>query len=1398
MNKTSHFLKPPKNNTPLFHWVGMGIVFTFGVFYYLALAVFLPRYGEGVTIFVVLPVAVAGWIFGKKIGVWVGVFSFPINLLLLALANRGQFDRAMSLRWAIEIDFFLAVAAGFTSGYAGEIIQKKDKNQDWESFLTAMEAVPHGMLIADSNGKISLANKQAENIFGYEASGLQGIGIEQLVPEPIRHHHTFHRSDYLNHPHPRQMEGRELTAIRRDGSTFPIQVGLNPIWNNGQISILVSAMDMSLQKQAEAQRQSLMEIMQAAVETNNLQEYLAKVHAALKKALSAENYFVILKNKTTGMYEGAYSVDQINAALAPQSEMQKSASAYVIRTGKSLLLTEERFQQLIAEGEMELIGSRSLSWLGAPLKISGESIGVMVVQDYEKEFCYSKAEEEFFTSTAGQVALAVERKRAEEELRASQQHFYELFENVPVGIWESDFTSTREYLNELSDAGVTDFAAYFDAHPEAVNECVSRIKILNVNQAALQFYGVEDKSKLIDKSTTPIRIDSKSFRVFKEQFIALINGKVSYDTEFEALNMRGEIRTVTMWLRLAYGAEQTWKRVFVVFSDITERKLAEQAIQTAEFRYRQIMEQIPAVVYSAGLGPDMRWKFVSPQIKDLTGYTAEEWIADQQIWQRSLHPGDRQLVTDVETRSIITGEPVKLEYRLYTRDGRMIWVRDLATVASDENGNPFLSLGFMFDITEQKLAEEQVRRRADEFALLYDTAHSLAKSQADLRSVLQVIAARAESMLDSNSAGFYLYDATREQLDLAVRIGEMFPAGPVRLKPGQGVSGLVVQTRKTIIVNEYSTWENRSPLFDGLNVKAVLGVPMVYGGEMIGVLTIGELGSSHRKYTDADARLLELFASQAAAAIYNARLLENTIRRLDELETIARVSGTLRAANSLEEMIPGLLDETLKALDTNAGSIYLYDPASGTLQSYIQRGWFGEKMPHSQRPAEGIAGFVYSSGEVYHLKESMQEWKEIPNGWDAVCIPIQTSQEVVGVLFVSVQMPRELSSEEVRLLTTLAEIAGNAIHRTRLHEQTKRNLTHISILRQIDQTIASNFDLSVSINMLINNALTQLQADAVSILRLRPATQMLEYFAGHGFKNEGMIRQVRLRLGDKHAGQAALERRQVSITNLSNSDQFFSNSDFARLENIRAYHANPLIAKGEVKGVLEVFHREPFHPDKEWLELMDTLAGQAALAIDNAELFNNLQRSNQDLKFAYDTTIEGWSRALDLRDRETEGHTQRVTEMTMLLASSMGLQADELVHVHRGALLHDIGKMGVPDQILLKPGRLTIKEWKIMRMHPVYAYEMLQPIAYLRPALEIPYAHHERWDGSGYPRALKGEEIPLAARIFSVVDVWDALLSNRPYRRAWKQQRVVEYMETYSGKYFDPKVVNSFLTLMSK
>jgi len=362
-------------------------------------------------------------------------------------------------------------------------------------------------------------------------------------------------------------------------------------------------------------------------------------------------------------------------------------------------------------------------------------------------------------------------------------------------------------------------------------------------------------------------------------------------------------------------------------------------------------------------------------------------------------------------------------------------------------------------------------------------------------------------------------------------------------------------------------------------------------------------------------------------------------------------------------------------------------------------------------------------------------------------------------------------------------------------QQIEKQLFRFQALRANDLAILGATDLRLALKTIAEQIKKQLLVDLVSILLFNPHLLALEASVSIGTKTHD-LRNARIRLGETLIGRAALERRLLAFP--SPMMTAIQEDKWVKDENLQACYVLPLVAKGNTVGVLFLGNRSEFQPDREWLDFLEALAGQVAMAIESIKSFEDLQRSNLELALAYSRTIEGWSHALDLRDKETKDHTSRVTETTILLARMSGMNDAEIMHVRHGALLHDIGKMGIPDAILLKDDYLTNEEWEIMHKHPTYAHEMLFPIEYLRPALDIPYCHHERWDGTGYPRGLKGNEIPLAARLFAVVDVWDALCSDRPYRKGWPADKVREYIISQAGTHFDPQAVDLFIRHVMK
>jgi PAS domain S-box-containing protein len=502
------------------------------------------------------------------------------------------------------------------------------------------------------------------------------------------------------------------------------------------------------------------------------------------------------------------------------------------------------------------------------------------------------------------------------------------------------------------------------------------------------------------------------------------------------------------------------------------------------------------------------------------------------------------------------------------------------------------------------------------------------------------------------------------------------------------------------------------------------------------------------------------------------RNAEGTLTYYDGI--ISDITERKLAENSLREseskfkdLFESLVDGLLVS-EAETRKILMYN------QTMVQMlGYSGEEL------GELNLSDIYQQDDLPFVMEHIEKLHQGPN------VPFSASvKRKDGAVFCADIYANPITLGNRRcLLGSFRDITDHKVEQ----ETLTRHNDNLAALRNIDLAINSSLDLQITLKVLLTEALKQLHVDAACILLLSPHSQILEYACGLGFTTD-RISFTSVRMGESYAGRIALEQKSRVICDLESEKGISGPTTLIGSEGFKAYAGFPLVAKGEIRGVLEVYCHASANQGKDWLAFAEMLAGQAAIAVENSQLYVNLQRSHRELLRAYDTTIEGWSRALDFRDQETEGHSRRVTALTVRIAREMGIIDENLVQIRRGSLLHDIGKLGVPDHILLKPGTLTREEFEIMKTHTEIAFNLLSPIEFLRPALDIPYFHHEKWDGTGYPRGLKGEVIPLAARIFAIVDVWDALRSDRPYRPAWPIEKVRAHIHSLSGTHFDPDI----------
>ena len=836
--------------------------------------------------------------------------------------------------------------------------------------------------------------------------------------------------------------------------------------------------------------------------------------------------------------------------------------------------------------------------------------------------------------------------------------------------------------------------------------------------------------------------------------------------------------------RLKHGLSQTAALIQQHAAALSEKDQVLKAIFTAS----------PLAIHV--IDPQGKVKVWSPMAERLFGWKAEEVVGKEP----PNVPPQLKSETAAMTKAGLEGEGVKdKNTQRLTRSGQAL---DMALSTAPLFGGQGKTTGLvaiLADITSRKKDEEKIRQFTLRNQVQGEIATLMAESGTQYQVVLDWVTRRLASLMGELSLIFLLPEGG-DQFQLVSQHPDR-PAAAAEI--GQKLAALYWQK---ILVQRSLPGGTSSPaeetLFAETNLHRLAIHTLHTPERVLGALCIGrELAKS--PFSSDDTAFLQDIAHWTAIALTKAQLAAKAQAQSEEVGLLLSLTSQVNEALATDQMFPILLNGMHKLIPFDAGIIVLISGQLKQSRVALADGFLAANSGLDFPMNETISLSVMQKQKTFVTANYASEpgrmtyFDHVEQMGPTAIAPLKTDVGVIGEVIICrerIKGAQAFNSDDVRLLSAVSNGLGSAIRRDQLLEEARERLNKVQTLHQIDLAITGSVDMRLSLGAILDQIMLQLKVDAADVLVLNPSSHMLAYAAGVGFRSRA-VEHTQLHLGQGFAGIAALERRTLTVNNLIGRKTDYLRAPLLLLENFIYYSAVPLISKDQVKGVLEIFHRSSLKPEADWKEFLEALASQAAIAIDNTSLFADLHRSNTEMIHAYDATIESWARALDLREKEAEGHTVWVTQMTLILARALGINEADLIAVRRGALLHDIGKMGVPDDILFKTSALTPEEWELMKRHPLNAYEMLAPIDYLKEALDIPYNHHERWDGSGYPRGLKGAQIPLAARIFSVIDVWDALTSNRAYRKAWDEGKALEYIQSQAGKQFDPYVVEAFLRI---
>lgn len=1326
----------------------------------------------------------------------------------------------------------------------GRIAALRALQENEERYRSLVDASPDAIIV-HSDGRIVFANPAAMQMLGAtSADQVLGQAAIEFVYSEFREFAAQRIRHALETGQAAPLAEEKL--LRLDGSIIDVEIVSLPIQYSGKKALQVVVRDITERKKAEValreseamlrrqvQELTILHYVALAVSTaQNVDELIERVTGIIGDSLYPDNCGVELVTE-----HGNALVPHPSYRGVPADEARRvmpvtmGVTGKVVRTGQAIRLGDVKQEPAYVEAAPGV-----QSELCVPIKIGQEVIGAINVESRKRD-AYTEADERLLNTIAGNLAAAIERLR----LLKNEQKRRQEAERLRKATAALTSSMDLERLYSIILTTLADLVPYDGASIELVENGYSKLvagRGLVENQGLIghrypfrpQKWG--DINSLRQPILIPnVQTDDRFEKLAGTEYIRgwmgiplwaqdVVIGFLNLDSRTENFFTEEQAAlaqtfanqaAVAIHNALLFAEEQAQRQRTAILLDVM--RVAASSLALGEVM-QVILERL-SILVPATAGTIQLLEGENLKICAAAGFARKFLpvgeildLANLPLNAKTIKGKKPVYVADVtcDPDYVALAEPGLVRSLLSVPliyQGQAIGLITLDSMEAFHFNEADIELTLAvanhaaIAIENARLFEAERKRRRE--AEILRQASTALTSSLELQEVLNILLQQIAALIPYNSAAVFMQEEDHYRVVAGMGfdkpekvIGQTFPLE-------DELASIVRETRQPIVSSDIQQDQRFHNWGEADSIHGWMCLPIIVRDQVIGHLTIDSYTVG--AYNASDAELAMAFANQAASAIENARQFEAEQRHFREAESLRVTAEAITSSLDTQDVLQAILNNLNLVIPYDSASIFLLEGDRVRLMAAKGLPQNGTATSMTFPASNALLQETWKTRQPLILNDTQsdprfEKWLtgDSVHGWMGV--PLISRGEIIGFITIDSDKPGVYTKHDALLAMTFAHQAAAAIENARLYARSEKQVRQLTVLRDIDTAISSSFDLQVTLNILLAHALKELGVDAAAIFLYISSLQALSYYTSAGFTGHHNFPKALIHIGAGLTGQVVLQRKLIHITDLSSQPEGMRS--LIAEERFQGYFGIPLISKGQIQGVLEIYAHDDLSPDSDWFNFLYTLAGQAAIAIDNAQLFTNLQRSNQELILAYDTTLEGWGKALELRDKQTQGHTQRVVAMTIELARRLGVEGEQLTHIMRGTLLHDIGKMGIPDHILHKPGPLTDEEWEIMRLHPQYAFDLLSPIPYLRPALDIPYCHHERWDGSGYPRGLKGEEIPLAARIFAVVDVWDALLYDRSYRAAWKLEKVIQYIRSKAGTKLDPRVVETFLRLLEE